>query len=84
MGSEHFQGIATRRVLLVDDHAPTLAAVAALLDSERPGIEVVGTARDGASALQRVREAAPDVIALDLDLGGENGLDLIPVLTAPP
>lgn len=69
-----------RHVLLVDDHAPTLSAIACMLDSERPGIEVVGMARDGAEALQLVRDSAPDVVVLDLNLAGENGLELIPPL----
>ena len=69
-----------RHVLLVDDHAPTLSAIACMLESEGPDIEVVGMARDGAGALQLVRESAPDVVVLDLDLAGENGLELIPLL----
>ena len=69
-----------RHVLLVDDHAPTLSAIACMLESEQPDIEVVGMARDGAGALQLVRESAPDVVVLDLDLAGENGLELMPLL----
>jgi DNA-binding NarL/FixJ family response regulator len=69
-----------RHVLLVDDHAPTLSAIACMLESEQPDIEVVGMARDGAGALQLVRESAPDVVVLDLDLAGESGLELIPLL----
>lgn len=70
----------TRHVLLVDDHAPTLLALATLLESEKPTIEVVGTARDRADALRLVRDVAPDVVVLDLDLNGENGLELVPLL----
>ncbi len=69
-----------RHVLLVDDHAPTLSAIACMLESERPDIEVVGMARDCAGALQLVRESAPDVVVLDLDLAGENSVELIPLL----
>lgn len=81
MRGEHIHANGTRHVLVVDDHAPTLAAIAALLDLEQPDIEVVGTARDGADALRLAQEAAPDVVVLDLDLDGENGLELIPTLT---
>lgn len=80
MNGRHFQGNGTRHVLVVDDHAPTLAAIAALLDLEQPDIEVVGTARDSAGALRLAHDAAPDVVVLDLDLNGENGLELIPTL----
>ncbi len=69
-----------RHVLLVDDHVPTLSAIACMLESERPDIEVVGMARDSAGALKLVRDSAPDVVVLDLDLAGENGLELIPRL----
>lgn len=68
----------TRHVLLVDDHAPTRAAITAILEREWPGIRVVGSVGDGVGALQAIRAMAPDVVVLDLDLGSENGLDLIP------
>lgn len=68
----------TRHVLLVDDHAPTRAAIAAILEREWPEIRVVASVGDGVCALQAIRAMAPDVVVLDLDLGTENGLDLIP------
>lgn len=66
------------RVVVVDDHGPTLTAVAALLDHEYPQIDVIGTARNGETAIRICREATPDVVVLDLDLGNEHGLDLMP------
>lgn len=80
MSDGNVQGAGTRHVLVVDDHAPTLEAIAALLELEQPDIEVVGTARDSAGALRLAHDASPDVVVLDLDLDGEDGLDLIPVL----
>lgn len=73
-----------RRVLLVDDHAPTLDAVGALLDREYPVIEVVGAARDGESALRCFRDTAPNIVVLDMHLGNEHGLDLLPAFTSHP
>ncbi len=81
MRGAHFDGGGTRHVLVVDDHAPTLAAISTLLDFEQPDIEVVGTARNAAGALRLAHDVAPDVVVLDLDLDGENGLELIPALT---
>ncbi len=81
MRGAHFDGGGTRHVLVVDDHAPTLAAISTLLDFEQPDIEVVGTARNAAGALRLAHDVAPDVVVLDLDLDGENGLELIPTLT---
>lgn len=66
------------RVLVVDDHSPTLTAVAALLDHEYPLIDVIGTAENVEKALRISREAAPDVVVLDLDLGTGHALDLMP------
>jgi len=80
MGVESVADAGRRHVLLVDDHAPTLHAIACMLEDEQPDIEVIGTARDSAAALQFVRESSPDVVVLDLDLAGESGLELIPAL----
>ena len=65
------------RVLLVDDHQPTLSAIAAILDNEYPFIEVVGTARDREKAIRLSRQTAPDVVVLDLQLGASHGFDLM-------
>lgn len=73
-----------RRVLIVDDHAATVAAIEALLEREYPRIEVVGTASDGGAALRVIREIVPDVVVLDLNLGNECGLDLMPVIGRHP
>jgi CheY-like chemotaxis protein len=60
------------RCLIVDDSPPFLAAARGLL--ERQGITVVGVASTGAQALQQAVELRPDVVLLDIDLGGESGL----------
>ena len=62
------------RCLIVDDSARFLDAARGLL--ERQGITVVGVASNSAEALQRVGELRPDVTLLDIDLGGESGLEL--------
>jgi DNA-binding NarL/FixJ family response regulator len=48
----------------------------------RPEIMVVGEAGNGAEALAVVARTQPDIIVLDLDLGGESGLDYFPELRA--
>ena len=62
------------RCLIVDDSPHFLEAARALL--EREGITVVGVASTGAEALERTRELRPDVALVDIDLGGESGLEL--------
>lgn len=55
------------RVLVVDDDEAFASAVVAWLERE-DGIEVVGRAANGAEALERVAECAPDVVTMDLDM----------------
>ncbi|MDN3021034.1 response regulator [Streptomyces sp. S.PB5] len=62
------------RCLLVDDSIRFLEAARTLL--ERDGISVVGVAMSGPEALARAAELAPDIVLVDLDLGGESGFDL--------
>jgi two-component system, NarL family, nitrate/nitrite response regulator NarL len=61
-------------VLIVDDNRLFLGAARALL--EREGLRVVGVAATSAEALQRAQELRPDVVLVDITLGGESGFDL--------
>ena len=72
------------RVLIVDDHGIMRAGLRMLLESH-PGMVVVGEAATCADALTLATGTQPDVIVLDLDLGGENAIASIPMLlrTAP-
>jgi DNA-binding NarL/FixJ family response regulator len=62
------------RCLIVDDSPRFLDAARGLL--ERQGVSVVGVASSSAEALRRTRELRPDVTLVDIDLGGESGLEL--------
>jgi DNA-binding NarL/FixJ family response regulator len=64
----------TPRCLIVDDSHQFLAAARDLLESQ--GIAVVGLASNSAEALRCAAELRPDVVLVDIDLGGESGLDL--------
>ena len=86
-------GRGTIRVLLVEDHQTMLWGLQQLIDAERPRMAVAGTARTCPEALESAARLAPDVILLDLDLGGvcmnaflpellANGLSRALVLTA--
>src|SRR5215813_14629716 len=74
----------TIHVLIVDDHGIMRAGLRMLIESQ-PGITVVGEASTCADALALATDTQPDVIVLDLDLGGENAVESIPTLlrTAP-
>ncbi len=72
------------RVLLIDDHALVRAGLVTLIE-QRPGLTVIGEAANRADALAIAAREQPDIILLDLDLGGENSLDFLPELfTAAP
>ena len=61
------------RVLLVDDHAILRAGLRSL-SATYDDIEVVGEASDGEEAIRKVRELDPDVIVMDVQMPGMNGL----------
>ncbi len=67
------------RVVLVEDQALVLGALAALLNLE-PDIEVVGRAADGEEALGVVEETSPDVVLTDIEMPRMTGLDLLAAL----
>ena len=60
-------------VLVVDDSMFMRKVITDLLSSD-PGIEVVGTARDGRDALEAVRKLRPDVITLDIEMPKMDGI----------
>ncbi len=64
------------RVLVVDDSAYVRKVVTQLL-SRSPFLEVVGTARDGREALERVVELEPDVITCDLIMPNLDGVGFV-------
>lgn len=62
------------RVLLADDHALFREGVAGILAAQ-PDFEVVGEANDGLEALVKARELAPDLVLMDIQMRGCDGLE---------
>ena len=61
------------RVLIVDDHDLFRTGLRNLLEDE--GVQIVGEASAGQEALKIVRELAPDVVVMDLNMPGMGGVD---------
>jgi DNA-binding NarL/FixJ family response regulator len=61
------------RVMLVDDHDLFRTGLRNLLEEQ--GVQIVAEASDGASALGLVRELTPDVVVMDLNMPGMNGIE---------
>jgi two-component system chemotaxis response regulator CheB len=61
------------KVLVVDDANFMIKAVSEILNSDAD-IEVVGSAKNGLQALEKIKELAPDVITLDVDMPIMDGL----------
>jgi DNA-binding NarL/FixJ family response regulator len=72
---------ATIRVLVVDDHPLYREGLVGAIDT-MPGKQVVGEAGDGAEAVRRTAELAPDVVVMDLHMPELNGVDATRAITA--
>jgi DNA-binding NarL/FixJ family response regulator len=68
------EGDRTTRVFLVDDHAIMREGLRSLLAAE-PDMLVVGEACDGLEAVQKVDEAPPDIVVMDVVMPRMNGLE---------
>lgn len=64
------------RVLVVDDSMLFRSIVSGALQ-RIPGVEVVGTASSGRTALARIAELSPDLITLDIEMPGMDGLKVL-------
>jgi DNA-binding NarL/FixJ family response regulator len=72
--------VAALGVLIADDNSLFLEAARDRLEGE--GLRVVGVAATSAEALRRAEELRPDVVLVDVMLGGESGFELARRLAA--
>jgi len=68
------------RVLLVDDHDLFRTGLRTLLEEQ--GVNVVGEASVGEKAVELVKEEAPDVVLMDLEMPGKGGVEATREITA--
>jgi two-component system, chemotaxis family, protein-glutamate methylesterase/glutaminase len=64
------------RVLIVDDSALSRAILKVILEADGD-IQVVGEATSGREAVPRIQELSPDIVTMDVDMPGQNGLETI-------
>ena len=64
------------RVLVIDDSALVRKLMTGLLSSD-PRIEVVGSAADPFIARQKIKQLAPDVLTLDVEMPRMNGIEFL-------
>ena len=69
------------KVLVVDDSAFMRRQLTAILESD-PKLTVIGTARNGEEAVAKVKELAPDVITLDINMPVMDGLTALTCVVA--
>ena len=62
------------RVVVADDHGVLRDGLAGLIDAQ-PDLELVGTAANGAEAVELCRAVAPDVVLMDLEMPVLDGID---------
>jgi DNA-binding NarL/FixJ family response regulator len=67
------------KILLADDHSLMVEAVGLALADEA-GIEIVGSAENGSQVLPLVERTKPDLVVLDLQMPGMDGLTCIKLL----
>lgn len=73
-------------VAIVDDEPVAVRRLARLL-RDQEGVTITGTAGDATTAIQLVEESCPDLVLLDIEMPGVNGLELaaqLRSLPAPP
>ena len=68
--------MAVTRVLVVDDSFLMRRIISDIISSD-PDMEVVGKAKDGQEALDKAYSLKPDVITLDINLPGKDGIEIL-------
>src|SRR5262245_17652704 len=63
-------------IVIADDH-PVFRRGLSMIIASDPALKIVAEAGDGTEAVERIREAQPDVAVLDIDMPNRNGFDVV-------
>lgn len=63
------------RILIADDHTMFVDGIESILNTV-PEIEVIGRCYDGPSILEFIKKDKPDILLLDVNLPGKNGIEV--------
>jgi len=69
------------KVLIVDDSAFMRNTLSSMISTD-PEIQVVGVARDGAEAVEKVAQMKPDIVTLDVEMPKMNGIEALRLIMA--
>ncbi len=69
------------RVLVVDDSALMRKAMKEILETDRE-IEVIATARDGEDGVEKARALEPDVVTMDINMPGMDGITALQIIVS--
>jgi DNA-binding NarL/FixJ family response regulator len=64
----------TRRIFIVEDHILLRAGLRALLTQDA-SLEIVGEADNGRDAIRAIAQLVPDLVLMDISMGGMNGIE---------
>jgi two-component system, LytTR family, response regulator len=70
------------RAVIVDDEPPARTRIRRLL-ADHPDVDIVAECGDGASAVQAIETAAPDLVFLDIQMPELDGFDVLQALESP-
>ena len=72
------------KVLVVDDSRVMTKIISKILEKD-PHIEVIGTAGNGFEAIEKIRKLKPDVVTLDVEMPGMDGIETLRrIMSADP
>jgi DNA-binding NarL/FixJ family response regulator len=68
------------KIFLVDNHRSFMDGLQMVIDTQKPRMEIIGTATTTHEAIEMAIQLKPDVILLDLEFDDTSGLDILPAL----